>query len=128
MKCWAGSWASWARCLLSRYCLVHDVMHTLPAVRIERTHREPQQLLATIVVIQCMQSLNIDAGKLTPDNVSEQIQIKTQAIVASPVVAKQGKPLNVILFGPPASGKGTQAAFLKKKYNLVHISTGRCLD
>ena len=75
-----------------------------------------------------MQSLNIDAGKLTPDNVSEQIQIKTQAIVASPVVAKQGKPLNVILFGPPASGKGTQAAFLKKKYNLVHISTGRCLD
>jgi len=32
--------------------------------------------------------------------------------------------LNVVLFGPPGAGKGTQANFLKEKYNLVHISTG----
>ncbi len=31
---------------------------------------------------------------------------------------------NLVLFGPPGSGKGTQAAFLIDKYNLVHISTG----
>ena len=31
---------------------------------------------------------------------------------------------NLVLFGPPGSGKGTQAEFLKQKYNLVHISTG----
>lgn len=32
--------------------------------------------------------------------------------------------LNLILFGPPGSGKGTQAESLVKKYKLVHISTG----
>jgi len=32
--------------------------------------------------------------------------------------------INIILFGKPGAGKGTQAEFLKIAYNLVHISTG----
>src|SRR5690606_22701035 len=32
--------------------------------------------------------------------------------------------INLVLFGKPGAGKGTQASFLKEKYNLQHISTG----
>jgi adenylate kinase len=31
---------------------------------------------------------------------------------------------NIVLFGPPGAGKGTQATELKDFYNLVHLSTG----
>ena len=32
--------------------------------------------------------------------------------------------LNLVLFGPPGAGKGTQAVRLVEKYHLVHLSTG----
>ena len=35
--------------------------------------------------------------------------------------------LNLIIFGPPGVGKGTQAIKLAEHYNLVHISTGDIL-
>jgi len=34
---------------------------------------------------------------------------------------------NLVLFGPPGSGKGTQSANIIEKYNLIHISTGDLL-
>lgn len=32
--------------------------------------------------------------------------------------------INIVLFGKPGAGKGTQAEFLKEKYKLTHLSTG----
>ena len=35
--------------------------------------------------------------------------------------------LNIILFGPPGAGKGTQSQFLREQYKLTYISTGEIL-
>lgn len=35
--------------------------------------------------------------------------------------------LNIVLFGPPGAGKGTQSQHLIQKYQLVHLSTGDIL-
>lgn len=39
--------------------------------------------------------------------------------------------INIVIFGPPGAGKGTQSVKLKEQFGLVHISTGdvfRALD
>jgi len=35
--------------------------------------------------------------------------------------------LNIVLFGPPGAGKGTQSNLIIEKYKLVHLSTGDIL-
>ena len=35
--------------------------------------------------------------------------------------------MNLVIFGPPGAGKGTQSKFMVKKFNLFQLSTGEFL-
>ena len=54
----------------------------------------------------------------------KQIQRK---LLYSPLNSSVSQMFNIILFGPPGSGKGTQSENLITKYNLKHLSTGDIL-
>lgn len=43
------------------------------------------------------------------------------------IITNTESMFNIILFGPPGSGKGTQSEKLIEKYGLMHLSTGNLL-
>ena len=47
--------------------------------------------------------------------------------VTPPLSPDSRGPVNVVLIGPPGSGKGTQAVRLAERYEIPHISTGEIL-
>lgn len=53
--------------------------------------------------------------------------LKSKLGFGSKATTKSGKPLGIIIAGPPASGKGTQCANIAKEFGVVHISTGDML-
>ena len=51
----------------------------------------------------------------------------TKAAGATATAAAGAGPLHLILFGPPAAGKGTQADNIVSRFGVLHISTGDIL-
>jgi adenylate kinase len=42
-------------------------------------------------------------------------------------MSQNKKELNAVFIGPPGSGKGTQAAYLKRDFSVCHLATGDML-
>ena len=54
----------------------------------------------------------------------EEVQARLETAVQKSL---ENRWVNIVLFGYPGSGKGTQAKKMAEKYNLVYISTGKML-
>lgn len=123
---WCVGWVGWV------FVVVVQALRK----RVDIYHSMIGGIKGVLAALPGCRVLEIDAGAMTPQQVSDLIQANLEPALAglpppppppAPVKPKAAQIPRVVLFGPPASGKGTQAAFLKARYGVVHISTGDLL-
>ncbi|DAZ99118.1 TPA: hypothetical protein N0F65_008423 [Lagenidium giganteum] len=70
--------------------------------------------------------INIDAVK-AKDGIAKRIRRELYLTKKIRMPLKLKRPPRLVIFGPPASGKGTQCEWLVRMYHVVHLSTGDML-
>lgn len=55
------------------------------------------------------------------------LAFSTKIAIFAQFFQQHRKMLNIVLFGAPGCGKGTQSELLEKKYSLAHVSTGEII-
>src|SRR3954451_21373820 len=59
--------------------------------------------------------------------VAAQVRASASTRSFSGVLVERGRPVNVVLMGPPGAGKGTQAGTVARLVDLAHVASGDLL-
>jgi Adenylate kinase len=92
---------------------------TLVAPSLERSGLESRRKQQQRPTFRLFRPLSIDMSIADSTSLS-------QAVSYEPAAGQQ-EPRRIIIAGAPASGKGTQCAYIQQRFGVVHLSTGDML-